>query len=139
MAGQAILQIIHALVFMLHGLYKKWKHPVAYYLIDGGAKGEMLVNFLMEFFDASHNAGLEVVATTCDMDANSVKALKHLGVYEKTTFVRFQNQEIAAIFDPPNLLKFTRNLFIKHDVTNVECNITVNGEGLNGNAKWEAY
>jgi hypothetical protein len=88
MAGQAILQIIHVLVFMLHGLYIKWKHLVAYCLIDGDAKGEMLVNFLMEFFDASHNAGLEVVATTCDMDANSFKALKHLGVFGTTTFVK---------------------------------------------------
>jgi hypothetical protein len=108
-------------------------------LIDGGAKGEMLVNFLVEFLDASHNAGLEVVATMCDMGANNVKALTHLCVYEKTTFVRFQNQEIAAIFVPPNLLKFTHNLSLKHDVANVVCDITVNGEGLTGNAKWEAH
>lgn len=53
----------HAMVFNLHGLNNKWKQPVAYYLIDGGAKGEMLVNFLMEVLDASHNAGLEVVTT----------------------------------------------------------------------------
>jgi hypothetical protein len=75
----------------------------------------------------------------CGMGAKSVKALIHLGVYEKTTFVRFQNQEIAAIFDPPNPVKFTHNLSLKHDVANVECDITVNGEGLTGNAKWEAY
>ena len=53
----------HALVFMLHGLCKRWKQPVAYYLIHGTTKGEMLVNFLMEVLDACHNAGLEVVAT----------------------------------------------------------------------------
>jgi hypothetical protein len=35
------------LVFMLHGPCKKWKQPVAYYLIHGSTKGEMLVNFLM--------------------------------------------------------------------------------------------
>ena len=33
-----------ALVFMLRGLYKKWKESVAYYLIHGSIKGEMLVN-----------------------------------------------------------------------------------------------
>jgi hypothetical protein len=49
---------MHALVFMLHGLNNNWKPAVPYYLIDGGAKGEMLVNFLMEVLDASHNAGL---------------------------------------------------------------------------------
>jgi hypothetical protein len=50
----------HALVFMLHGLYNKWKQPVAYYLMDGGAKGEMFVNSLMEVLEASHNEVLEI-------------------------------------------------------------------------------
>ena len=106
----------HALVFMLHGLRKRLKQPVAYYLIHGSTKGEMLVNFLMEVLDACHNAGLEVVATVYDMGANNVKALKQLGVSEKTPFFRFCvsektpffrfcDQEIAAIFDPPHLLK----------------------------------
>jgi hypothetical protein len=36
-----------ALAFMLCGLRKKWMQPVAYYLIHGSSKGEMLVNFLM--------------------------------------------------------------------------------------------
>jgi len=62
-------------------------------------KGEMLVNFLMEFLDACLNAGLEVDATMCDVDANSVKALQLLGVSEKIPFFRFRDQEIAAIFD----------------------------------------
>jgi len=74
----------HALVFMLHGLHKRWKQPGAYYLIHGNTKGEMLVNFLMEGLDACHNAGLEVVGTVCDMGANNVKALKLLGVSEDT-------------------------------------------------------
>jgi hypothetical protein len=50
----------HALVFMLQDLYNKWKQPVAYYLMDGGTKGEMLVNFLLEVLDARHNEVLEV-------------------------------------------------------------------------------
>jgi hypothetical protein len=127
MAGQAILQIMHAVAFMLHSLHNIWKQPVAYYLIDGGANSEMLViNFLMEVLDASCNAELEVVATTCDMGDSSVKALKHLGLSEKTPFARFQNREIAAIFDPPHLLKFTHNLFLKYDIANVEYVITRN-------------
>jgi hypothetical protein len=70
-------------------------------LIDGGAKGEMLVNFLMEVLDASHNAGLEVVATSCDMGDNSFKVFKHLGLSEKTPFIRFQNQQITAVSPSP--------------------------------------
>jgi len=63
--------------------------------------------------------------------------LKLLAVSEKTPFIRFRDQDIAAIFDPPHLLKCTRNLFLKHNVTNVECEITVNGEQLTGTAKWD--
>jgi len=80
----------------------------------------MLVNFLLEVLVASRNAGLEVVVTSFDMGDNSVKALKHMGLSEKTPFIRFQNQEITAIFDPPHPLKFTHNIFLKHDVADVE-------------------
>jgi len=48
----------------------------------------------------------------CDMGANNVKALKQLGISEKTPFFRFLHQEIAAAFDPPHLLKCTHNLFL---------------------------
>ena len=71
----------------------------------------MLVNYLMEVLDACHhNAQLIVVATVCDMSANNVKALKQLGVSEKTPFFRFCDQEITAVFDFPHLLKCTHNL-----------------------------
>jgi len=42
----------------------------------GSTMGERLVNFLMDVLDACISAGLEVVATVCDMGANSIKALK---------------------------------------------------------------
>jgi len=96
----------------------------------------MLVHFLMEVLDAYHNAGLVVVATMCDMGANNVNALKRLGVSEKTPFFRFCDQEIAAVFDPPHLLKCTRNLFLKHGVMKVGLGILVNGQPLTGTANW---
>ena len=81
----------HALVFVLLGLHKKWKQPVACYLIHRSTKAEMLINFLMEVFGASHNVGLDVVAIMGDMGANSAKALKLLGVSGKTPFFGFQD------------------------------------------------
>jgi len=126
----------HALVFMLRGLCRRWKQPVAYYLTFRSAKGDLLVDFLMEVLDACHNAGLVVVATMCDMGANIVKALKQFDVSEKTPFFRFHHQEIAAVFDPPHLLKCARNLYLKHKVMNVGLGVVVNGEPLTGTAKW---
>ena len=43
----------------------------------------------MQVHDACHSAGLDVVATVCNMVANNIKALKHLGVSEKQPFFRF--------------------------------------------------
>jgi hypothetical protein len=126
----------HALVFMLRGLHKRWKQPVAYYLTRGSTKAEMLVNFLKEVLDVCHNAGLVVVATVCDTAATNVKALNLLGVSEDTPFFRFRDQEIAAVFGPAHLLKCTHNLFLKHEVMNVGLGVVVNGEPVTGTAKW---
>ena len=129
----------HALVFMLRGLRKRWKQPVAYYLTRGSTKGDMLVDFLKEVLRACHSAGLVFVATVCYMGANNFKALqKRLGVSEKAPFFRFRHQEIAAVFDPPHLLKCTHNLFLKHEVMNVGLGVVVNGQPLTGTAtaKW---
>jgi len=108
----------HALLFMVHGLHRKWKQPVAYYLSHGSTKAEMLVQFLKEVPDACQNVGLHVVATVCDMGTNNVKAMKLLvstgGRGEP--FFQFQNQAIATIYDPPHLLKCTHNLFLKCDL-----------------------
>jgi hypothetical protein len=90
-----------ALVYMLSGLHKKWKQPVAFYLICRSTKSEMVVNFLMEVLDACYNAGLVIVSTMCDMVANNVKALKQLNVSERKPFFWFCDQEIAAVFKTP--------------------------------------
>jgi hypothetical protein len=69
----------HALLFMVHGLHRKWKQPVAYYLSHGSTKAEMLIQFLKMVLDACQNVGLRVVATVYDMGTNNVKAMKLLG------------------------------------------------------------
>jgi len=96
----------------------------------------MLVHFLKEVLGACQNSGLVVVAIVCNMGANNVKALKLLIVSAKQPFFTFQSQEIAAVFDPPHLLKYTRDLFQTRDVVSVGFEV-VNSEGLSGIAKWE--
>jgi len=47
-----------ALLFMVCGLQRKWKWPVAYYLSHGSTKAEMLVQFLNEILGACYNVRL---------------------------------------------------------------------------------
>jgi hypothetical protein len=99
-----------------HGLHRKWKQPVAYFLSCGSTATEMLVQFLNEVLGACQNMGLHVVATVCDMGTNNVKALKLLGATISKSFFQFQIQAFATICEPPHLLKCTCNLFLKYDV-----------------------
>jgi len=100
---------------MVRGLHQKWKQPVAYYFICGSTKAGLVMKFLKEVLGACQNAGLHVVATVCDMGANSVSALQMLGATRQKPFFEFQNQESVTVYDPPHL-KCTRNLFRKYDM-----------------------
>jgi hypothetical protein len=50
------------------------------------------------------------------MGTNNVSALRQMRSDVSEIFFKFRNQEIATIYDPPHLLKCTRNLFRKYDV-----------------------
>jgi hypothetical protein len=52
-----------ALLFMVRGLHRKWKQPVAYYLSCGSTKAEILVQFLREVLGACQNVGMHLVAS----------------------------------------------------------------------------
>ena len=52
----------HAPLFMVRGLYRKWKQSVAYYLSRGSTKAEMLEQFLIDVLGACQNVGLHVEA-----------------------------------------------------------------------------
>jgi hypothetical protein len=106
----------HALLFLICGLHRKWKQTVAYYLSCGSTKAEMLVHFLNEVLSACQNVGLHVVVTVCDRGTNNVKAMKLPGSSRSEPFFQFQNQPTATKYDPPHLLMFIRNLFLKYDV-----------------------
>jgi hypothetical protein len=111
-AGRATLQIM-LYVFIVRGLHRKWKQPVAYYLSCGSTKAEMLLQFLIGVLGACQSVGLHAV---CDMGVNNIKAMKLLGSTRSEPFFQFQNEAIAMIYYPPHLLKCTRKLFRKYDV-----------------------
>lgn len=104
------------LVFMAKGLRRKWKQPVGYYFHRGGMCGSSLAMLLREVLQACREAGLIIVTTVCDMGGNNVRALQDMGASFEKPFFTFNNQEVVTIYDPPHLLKCTRNMLYKHDV-----------------------
>ncbi|KAH9645946.1 hypothetical protein HF086_011408, partial [Spodoptera exigua] len=123
-----------ALVFMLAGIRKKWKQPIAFYFSHTMNSDRMTV-ILKEILTECFNSNMDVVATVCDLSTVNMKVLKTMGATTRDPYFSHNNKEIVAVLDPPHLLKCTRNLLLKHDV---ECTTDIQGnnESIKGVAKW---
>ncbi|KAJ8708707.1 hypothetical protein PYW08_010089 [Mythimna loreyi] len=124
----------HALVFMLAGIRKKIKQPVAYYLSSEYVTADRLAVLIKEIVRECREAGLSIAATVCDMDGVNRRALSIGATCEKPS-ISIDDKEIISMYDPPHLLKCFRNLFLKY---NIQCTtqITSNNKTGIGVAKW---
>lgn len=117
----------HVLVFLLRGIHRKWKQPIAYYFCQSATKTPQLIKCINEVITAVQTTGLKIMTTVCDQGTSNVKAINTLK--EKTNSEHLQNdvenkyfgftiknQEIIPIFDPPHLLKTIRNYLLIKDV-----------------------
>ncbi|XP_045497005.1 uncharacterized protein LOC123697128 [Colias croceus] len=125
----------HALVFMLAGIRKKIKQPVAYYLSSEYVTADRLAVLIKEIIRECREAGLSIAATVCDMDGVNRRALSILGATSEKPSITIDDIEIISMYDPPHLLKCFRNLFLKYDI---QCTtqITSNNKSGIGVAKW---
>lgn len=90
----------YALVYMICGLLKKWKQPIAFYFpIKKEMSAEMLIEHLQTVIHACSGVGLCVLAASCDMDSTFVQAVKALGSTVSSPKCTFKG-EIITLFDP---------------------------------------
>ncbi|KAE9523295.1 hypothetical protein AGLY_016243 [Aphis glycines] len=82
----------YALVLMLSGINVNWKQPIAYFLVSSSCTGYDLRDIIISTIIKIQSTSLDIKAFITDMGSNFV-------VY---------------IFDPPHLLKATRNMFFQH-------------------------
>eukprot|EP00102_Acyrthosiphon_pisum_P020645 XP_016657855.1 PREDICTED: uncharacterized protein LOC107883042 [Acyrthosiphon pisum] len=130
----------HVLVFMLRGLQKKFKQPIAYYFCSGTTKTEDLVCYIKEIISAVQTTGLKIKATVCDQGCTNQAAINIL-IKERIHRCKTQNiedrymgflindEEIVPLFGPPHLLKCMRNNLLTK-------NLNFNYNGKNQTASW---
>lgn len=111
-----------ALVFMVQGAQTGWKMPLSYFFTIGPLAGHCLKRLILENINFLKDAGFTVVATVCDMAATNRSAINAL-VSESgppsephQPFFIHNGEKIFTVFDPPHLLKLTRNLLLKHRI-----------------------
>ncbi|CAG4934587.1 unnamed protein product [Colias eurytheme] len=95
----------HALVFMVVGIRKKVKQPVAYYLSCGSVTADRLSVLIKEVLSSCFEAGLNICVSVCDMDGVNKRALCLLGATAEHPIIKVGEHEIVSIFDTPHLLK----------------------------------
>lgn len=90
---------------------------MAFYFCHNAYVSDQPVELTKEVVGAVINVvKLDVVATICNMDSNSVKALKEIGSTLSQPYFLCEEKKILTMYDPPPLLKCTTTLFQKYDV-----------------------
>lgn len=125
----------HALVFMIQGIYEKFKQPIAYYFVKGTISSQNLASIIQEIIRAIHDTGYKILTTVCDQGSTNMGAIKllqeHCGIpgAETKNFFMVENEKVFILFDVPHLFKSLRNNFLNHGT------IIING--MTG--KWEHF
>ncbi|CAF4883247.1 unnamed protein product [Pieris macdunnoughi] len=125
----------HALVFMVAGIRKTVKQPIAHFFSSGFSTADRLAVLLKEILQQCFASGINISATVCDMDGVNRRALSILGATVERPYITVHNKEIVTLFDTPHLVKCFRNLFLKYDI---ECTTNISSEVKKGKgvAKW---
>lgn len=131
----------HALVFMLRGVIKNYKQPIAYTFCRGTTPKEELKMLLKNIITELQECGFIVVATVCDQGCTNVSTINSLIEETRVDYIRndkalnkqifeVNGEEVIPLFDPPHLIKGIRNNLL---TKNLKCIIN-NKEKI---AKWD--
>jgi len=105
----------HALVLMIRGINYSWKQPIAYYLISNSCNSNDLQDIICTTIRKLENININVKAFVTDQGYNFVNFSKNNDVTPENPYFQVDHKQIIYIFDPPHLLKSTRNMFFKHN------------------------
>lgn len=131
----------HALVFMLRGIQKNYKQPLAYTFCSATTPKMDLVVQIKYIIAKLNSIGLKVIATICDQGATNVSAINYLieqhrqecirnGQEMKRRTFKVNDEEVVPLYDTPHLIKGIRNNLLNKDLKVVI-------DGKEKTAKWE--
>ncbi|XP_063913322.1 uncharacterized protein LOC135136087 [Zophobas morio] len=135
----------HVCVFMLRGIFKRWKQPVAFAFCKNSMSAANIVRFYKEIVKEATAVGLNIIASVCDQGTTNSAAINMLlqetkrrailGNEEEVeeNVIRIGDHEVIPLFDPPHLLKSMRNNLLTKDLLYVE------KSGVERRASWSFF
>ena len=136
--GQSHAQCL--LVFMLRGIFGGWTQVIGHHFTKASFPKEAMRSLVMSYLAAIEKTGIECHGLICDQEPAHVSLFKSLGVTRETPFFHSEsNRRIFVIYDPPHLIKSTRNnlltsdfvvsyLFIYQKKNSNNCGQTISGK-----------
>lgn len=142
--GQTRMSTIadHVLVFMVRGVIKKYKQPIAYSFCKGTTSSIELKIQIKDVISKLQAMGFNVLATVCDQGKTNQAAINNLLQETKREYLRrdqevtqdgffeLNGKKIVALYDPPHLMKCVRNNLITK-------NLQYTQNGVTKLAKWD--
>lgn len=104
----------HVLCFMIRSLNYNLKQPVAYYFINNSCTGITLQNTIVAVITKLQSIGINIRVFTTDQGPNFYSFSTKMHVSSERPFFFVNGKKIYYVFDPPHLLKSTRNNFYKY-------------------------
>lgn len=112
--GKTLKPACNALVFMVRGIYNNWKLPIGYFFVNTTCSAIDLREILMQTLKLLMEIGFKIVNIISDMGSNFIQLGNLLGITPEQPFFYAEDKKIFYMFDPPHLIKATRNNFMKH-------------------------
>jgi len=102
------------LVLMIRGLHDSWKQPLGYFFVGTSYNSLSLKNIIFNCVSKLNSISFNVKVMISDMAANFKSFSDSVGVTPEHPYFNVGSQEVIYMFDPPHLLKSTRNNFFKY-------------------------
>ena len=88
----------HALVFMVRGLYSKWKQPIGYVLRSGPVHKDKLIVLIKLCFEKLEETDL-VKVIICDQGSNNRSCFQNMKVSASHPYITHKNPKIFCMYD----------------------------------------
>lgn len=98
-----------AMVLMACGIAKTFKQPLAYFFSKTAYNSNDLKGIIFDCIEKLTSIGFIVDAFISDMGSNFVALSKKLGITPEHSHFEVNGKKIYYLFDPPHLIKATRN------------------------------
>ncbi|XP_064472606.1 uncharacterized protein LOC135387239 [Ornithodoros turicata] len=110
-----------ALLVVLSGISRSWVQPLSYLFSKSAVSADTLNDLIQELIRQLQTMDIFVKVVVCDQGASNIALSRKLEISPSKPYFTVNGSKVYFVFDPPHLMKITRNLLLKHDLQIGDC------------------